>query len=95
MRQNLVTLHTQKLQTLAQICNFVSGNEAISFVLTDRTAAYGWMSDTLKQFHYARCTRTDKVVLRQYLLKVTGLSRAQVARCITQFTQGGCIRLLA
>ena len=88
----IVTLHTQKLQTLAQIRNFVSGNEAISFVLTDRTAAYGWMSDTLKQFHYARCTRTDKGVLRQYLLKVTGLSRAQVARCITQFTQGGGIK---
>jgi transposase InsO family protein len=88
----IVTLHTQGLKTLAQVQAFVSSNEAISFTLTDRTAAYGWMSDTLKQFHYGRCTRADKGVLRQYLRKVTGFSRAQVARCIKQFTDDGAIK---
>lgn len=88
----IVTLHTQELQTLTQVQAFVSGNEATSFTLTDRLTAYGWMTDTLKQFHYGHCTRTDKGVLRRYLLKVTGLSRAQVARCITQFTEGGPIK---
>ena len=88
----IVTLQTQGLQTLAQVRAFVSGNEPISFTLTDRHAAYGWMADTLKQFGYGRCKRTDKGVLRQYLEKVTGFSRAQVARCITQFTGGGCIK---
>ena len=88
----IVTLHTQGLQTLAQVRAFVSGNESISFTLTDRRTAYSWMTDTLRQFGYGRCKRTDKGVLRQYLLKVTGLSRAQVARCITQFTDGGAIR---
>lgn len=86
-----MTLHTQGLKTLAQVQTFVSSNEAISFTLTDRIAAYGWMTDTLKQFHYGRCTRADKGVLRQYLGKVTGFSRAQVARCIKQFTVDGVI----
>jgi hypothetical protein len=45
----IVTLHTQGLKTLALVRDFVSSNEAISFKLTDRTAAYGWMTDTLKQ----------------------------------------------
>jgi hypothetical protein len=88
----IVTLHTQGLKTLAQVQAFVSSNEAISFTLTDRTAAYGWMTDTLKQFHYGRCTRADKGVLRQYLRKVTGFSRAQVARCIKQFNDDGAIK---
>jgi len=88
----IVTLHTQGLQTLAQVRAFVSGNELISFTLEDRHAAYGWITDTLRQFGYGRCKRADKGVLRQYLLKVTGLSRAQVARCIAQFTDGGSIR---
>jgi len=87
-----VTIHTQALHTLTQVQAFVSGNEAISFTLTDRSAAYGWMADTLKRFHYAHCTRAHKGVLRQYLLKVTGFSRAQVARCITQFTDIGQIK---
>ena len=87
-----MTLHTQGLKTLAQVQAFVSSNEAITFTLTDRVAAYNWMTDTLKQFHYGRCTRPDKGVLRQYLRKVTGFSRAQVARCIKQFTDDGVIQ---
>lgn len=77
---------------MAQVRAFVSGSEPISFTLTDRRAAYAWISDTLRLFGYARCNRTDKGVLRQYLLKVTGLSRAQAARCIAQFTAGGHIK---
>lgn len=88
----IVSLHNQRLKTLAQVQAFVSSNEAISFTLTDRVAAYGWMTDTFKQFHYGRCTRADKGVLRQYLRKVTGFSRAQVAHCIKQFTDDGVIK---
>ncbi len=74
---------------MAQVRTFVSGNELISFTFTDRHAAYDWMADTLRLFGYARCKRSDKGVLRQYLCKVTGFSRAQVARCIKQFTADG------
>ena len=88
----IVTLHTQGIQTLAQVQTFVSGSEPLSFTLTDRRTAYSWIADTLKQFSYTSCKRPDKGVLRQYLHKVTGLSRAQEARCITQFTDGGVIR---
>lgn len=78
---------------MAQVRAFVSGNEPISFTLEDRNKAYDWMAGTLRQFGYARCKRSDKGALRQYLRKVTGLSRAQVARCIKQFTKdGGAIR---
>lgn len=85
----IVTLHTHGLPTLAQVRAFVSDNEPISFTLEDRHAAYGRMADTLKQFGYVRCKRSDKGVLRQYPRKVTGLSGAQVARCIKQFSAGG------
>ena len=81
----IVTLHTQALQTLALVRAFVEGSESVAFTLTDRTAAYGWMGDTLKQFGYRALPRPDKGVLRKYLAKVTGLSRAQVARGIAQF----------
>ena len=74
---------------MAQVRAFVLGNEPISFTLEDRNKAYGWMAGTLRQFGYARCKRSDKGVLRYYLRKVTGLSRAQVARCIKQFTADG------
>jgi len=87
----IVTLQTAGLQTLAQVRAFVEGNAPVSFTLTDRTAAYAWMTDTLKRFRYAHCARSDKGLLRRYLAKVTGLSRAQVTRAITQFCRAGVI----
>lgn len=63
----VVTLHTQELQTLAQVRAFVSGNEAISFTLTDRTADYSCTTDTLRQFqrvlHTHRQRRAAPVLL--------------------------------
>lgn len=87
----IVTLQTAGLQTLAQVRAFVEGNAPISFTLTDRTAAYAWMADTLRHFAFARCGRADKGLLRRYLAKVTGLSRAQVTRAIGQYVAGGRI----
>ena len=74
----IVTIHTAGLQTLAQIRAFVDGNTPIAFTLTDRTAARQWMTHTLRRFHYPQLSRSDKGVLRRFLAKVTGLSRAQV-----------------
>lgn len=87
----IVTLHTAGLQTLAQVRAFVEGNQPVSFTLTDRSAAYLWMTKTLERFRYARCARADKGLLRRYLAKVTGLSRAQVTRTIAQFCREGVI----
>ncbi|QJD31248.1 integrase [Methylococcus geothermalis] len=70
---------------------FVAGIEAVSFQRTDRESAYAWMTDVLARFRYRSCSRADKGVLRRYLAKVTGLSRAQVARCIRQFLASGRI----
>jgi transposase InsO family protein len=49
------------------------------------------MTETLKRFGYRHCARADKGLLRRYLAKVTGLSRAQVTRAIAQFGRGGVI----
>jgi hypothetical protein len=50
------------------------------------------MADTLRHFSYVRGNRADRGTLRQYLTKVTGFSRAQVTRCITQFVACGNIQ---
>ncbi len=87
----IVTLHTSGLKTLAQIRAFVDGNSPIAFTLTDRAAAQQWMTDWLRRFNYRHVSRSDKGLLRRFLAKVTGLSRAQVTRGITQFCTVGDI----
>jgi transposase InsO family protein len=87
----IVTLQTQALHTLQQVRAFVAGAEPVSFTLADRPSAHAWMADTLKRFGYAHACRADRGVLRRYLAKVTGLSRAQIARRIAQFLDTGRI----
>jgi transposase InsO family protein len=81
----IVTLQTQAIQTLDQVRAFVAGTAPVSFTLADRLSAHAWMADTLKRFSYAHASRADRGVLRRYLEKVTGQSRAQITRRITQF----------
>src|SRR3989338_7331146 len=87
----IVTLQTQGLQTLEQVRGFMAGNAPVLFTLNDRAVAHVWMTETLRRFGYHGASRADRGVLRRYLAKVTGLSRAQVTRRITQFLTGGRI----
>lgn len=88
----IVKLKTQGLQTLEQVRDFLAGSTVLDFVVEDREAAYGFIEDQLRRFGYLRLGRADKGLVRGYLIKVTGLSRAQVARLIGQFVGTGRIR---
>jgi transposase InsO family protein len=85
----IVHLQTQSIQTIEQVRAFVAGTEPVSFTRADRTEAHAWMAATLQRFGYARAARAERGVLRQYLAKATGLSRAQIARRIAQFLGTG------
>ena len=87
----IVTLQTQGLKTLEQVRAFVAGNAPVFFTLNDRASAHAWMADTLRRFDYKNAPRAERGVLRHYLAKATGLSRAQVTRHITQFLAQGRI----
>ncbi len=85
-------LHTQGLQTLQDIRTFVAASQAVDFEITRRDEAYAFVADTLRRFGYWRCGRADKGILRRYLMTITGLSRAQIARLIGQYRETGGIR---
>lgn len=88
----IVKLHTQGLQTFEQIQAFVAGSQTLDFELTSRREAYAFVTQTLRRFGYMRCSRRHKGLLRAYLGKVTGLSRAQLTRLIGQFVASGRVR---
>ena len=78
----IVKSHSQRLQTVDEIRAFLSGSTTFDFELHSREEAYRWIQDTLRQFGYLRLGRPDRGVVKAYLEKVSGLSRAQVARLI-------------
>ena len=50
------------------------------------------MNQTLRQQDYGRLKREGKGLVRRYVAKMTGLSRAQVARLIRCYQQGGEVK---
>jgi hypothetical protein len=85
----IVTLNTSAVKSLDQIRAFLDGSEPVGFAIADRRQAYAWIAETLKRFRYPALSRPDKGVLRQYLAKVSGLSRQQTTRLIARFLADG------
>jgi len=87
----LVTLKTQGLQTMEQIRAFLEGSQPLGFEAPQREAAYDFVRQQLQRFAYARLGKADKGLVRRYLCKVTGISRAQMTRLIGQLRDTGRI----
>ena len=84
-------LDTHRLQTLDQVREFLAGSEGIDLQPQSRADACAFVAKTLQRFDYALRGKTDKGLLRRFLVKATGLSRAQVTRLLRQHRTTGRI----
>jgi transposase InsO family protein len=79
--------------SLERIRSFLEASEEVSFQARDRRELYEWVNQILGQQDYGRLRREGKGLVRRYVAKMTGLSRAQVARLIRCYRQGGQVTL--
>ena len=86
-----MTLQTQRVRTLEQVRSFVKDSEAVDFAEGDREGAYALVRRTLVQLGYQRLSKPGKGLVKRYLGKVTGCSRAQLTRPIRQHRETGRI----
>lgn len=77
--------------SLEQIRAFLAGASPVEFTGEGRAGRYGWVEHRLRQHDYARLGKSDKGLLRGYLAKMTGMSRAQVTRLIAQYRKQGAV----
>ena len=85
-------MNDTELTSLEQIEAFLAGSVAMEFDGQGREEVYAWMERTLVRHRYGALNRAEKGLLRQYLARMTGLSRAQITRLITSYTDTGRIR---
>ena len=85
----IVTLQTERVQTLADVRAVIDGNDRLDYQFTDREAAYEFIRRTLVRFDYPTLSKPDKGVIGRYLAKMTGLSRAQMTRLVGQHRATG------
>ncbi len=85
-------MNDENLQTIEQARQFLEGNEAVEFKGLTAKEKYCWIEEMLIRFSYYRLKRADKGVIRRYIEKVSGYSRAQVSRLIQEYCQKGQLR---
>jgi hypothetical protein len=69
--------------SLEQIRAFLAGSGEVRFAGQRREEVYGWVEKTLVRLEYGSLDKAGKGLVRRYLTRMTGLSRAQVTRLIT------------
>jgi transposase InsO family protein len=84
----IVSVETGQRTSLEQIRAFLAASEEVRFEGCDREQVYGWIDRTLREQDWSNLKRTSRGLVRRYLEKMTGLSRAQVTRLIHRYAAG-------
>jgi hypothetical protein len=83
----------ENLTTIPALEAFLQGSQPVIFnVLGGKTERYQFIQKQLVKFRYTACSKKNKGIIIQYLLKMTGYSRQQMTRLIKKYTQTGKVR---
>jgi len=84
----IISVQTKERMSLEAIRAFLEASTELGFKGRKREEVYGWVNQTLRQQGYERLKRRSRGLVRRYVEKMTGLSRAQTTRLITMYLQG-------
>ena len=89
----ILRLDIERLCTLEEVPvrDFLAGSEPVDFHFTDRRGAYDFVTRALRRLNYSGLSKADKGVVRRFVAKVTGWSRAHTTRLIGQYRKTGRI----
>jgi len=86
-------MDTTHIPTLIQMVDYVSGSAAVRLRCQDRQEAYDYIKRVLVRHSYITLKKPAKSTLRRYLMSVTGYSKAQLDRLISQYVERGTVTL--
>lgn len=81
-------MQTSERLRLELIQAFLESSDEVEFKGQNREEVYGWVNQTLRQQRYEGLPRSERGLVRRYVEKMTGLSRAQTTRLITVYLRG-------
>lgn len=81
-----------RIRTLDQVRRFLKVADVPKLQADSRESIYDFIRKTLDRFEYHDLRKRDKSLLKTFLARVTGFSRAQLTRLIAQHRETGRIR---
>jgi len=89
----MISVHETEKLSLQQIEMFLAAAKEVRFEASERKQVYGWIERLLCQQEYTGQGRRARGLLRRYIGKMTGLSRAQLTRLVGRYVATGQVRM--
>ncbi len=70
--------------SIAQIKQFLKIDSAIKFRAISKKERYAWINNVLTKFKYFSLRKKDRGIVRNYIVRMTGLSKSQTDRVIAR-----------
>ncbi len=90
----VIKMYDSKLKDIKEVREFLEKSKSVKFEKMDRKEAYEWIERILKKFEYLTLGKRNKTVVKRYMEKMTGYSRAQVTNLVTKFRDTGEIKVI-
>jgi transposase InsO family protein/predicted DNA-binding transcriptional regulator AlpA len=88
-----ITMNDSPLKTIEELKRFLKSSTLLAFKGQKRSEIYEWVEDTIIKFDYHALLKKDKRIVKEYLEKITGYSRAQVTRLIAKQRRTGKVTI--
>ena len=85
-------MEDKNVRTVEQVKQFLEGSQDLEFTATSVEEKYEWVEGVVRRFAYWSLKKAEKGVMRRYLQKVTGYSRAHICRLIAKAKRRGQLR---
>jgi len=87
-----IIMNDSHIQTPDQVRQFLEGAAVMEIRLSSKLDGYRWIQRTLVRFQYLTLSKADRGLIRRYLQQISGYSRAQITRLITQYQRTGRVQ---
>ena len=86
-------MNDTRITTINDVKEFLRQKNKVQFNYQNKTQAYAWIEATLVKLEYIKLSKSDKGTIRAYVELMTGYSRAQTTRLISQYLHTGEVQI--
>lgn len=87
-----ITMHNSTVLSLTEIKDFLKSSEPINFQCKSQTDRNSWIQSVIMHHKYLKLSKRHKIILRRYMIKMTGLSKSQITRLIYEYKKRGTLK---
>jgi hypothetical protein len=89
----LIRMDERKIKTVADIAVLLAGTDQAELGFHgSKDDIYAWVERTLNRLRYSKLRKKEKGLVLRYLIQLSGYSRQQVTRFISQYRKTGHVR---